>query len=92
MRRRPPAAKEARDGGSSCDGNSYKERKEEASWQESPALGKQIKRRAEGTQLASSREGDDHREFWQEREGGCRQGNGLRDARGCPLPGRGAWR
>lgn len=31
-------------------------------------------------------------EFWQERQegGACRQGNGLRKARGCPLPGHGA--
>ena len=75
MRRRPPAAKEARDGGSSCDGNSYKEREEEASWQESPAWGKRIKRRAEGTQLASSREGDDQRDW------GASPGNSGRKGR-----------
>lgn len=32
-------------------------------WQELPALAEQGKRRAEGTQLASSQEGDDHRDW-----------------------------
>ena len=79
VRRRPPAAalepKEPGDRGSSRDGNSYKERKEEASRQESPALGKQSKRTAEGTQLASSQEGDDQRDW------GASPGNSGRKGR-----------